>query len=158
VNIVGTPWKSVTRSRSMIASARPASKREISVRHPPAVIVALSAQVWPKEWNRGSAPSVTSVSPSAWSEITARALRVRFSCVSSAPFGRPVVPDVYSSTAVSEGARSLSSRSGRAVRSSFSSSPGVTKRDSAPACLAPASAGSATPCHASSRLAPASPR
>ena len=43
--IVGTPSKTVTRSRSRTSSALPPSKRGISVRHPPTAIVALSAQV-----------------------------------------------------------------------------------------------------------------
>ena len=92
--IVGTPSNTVTRSRSMISSALPGSKRGSRVSTPPTAIVALSAQVWPKEWNNGSAPSMTARSSIPKRPTTTSTLRSRFSCVSSAPFGVPVVPDV----------------------------------------------------------------
>ena len=52
-------------------------------------IVAFIAQVCPKEWNSGSAPSVTAVRAEP-EERRARSRRcaARLSCVSSAPFGR----------------------------------------------------------------------
>ena len=93
--IVGTPSNTLTWSRSMISSALPGSKRGISVSVPPPPIVAFSPHVWPNEWNSGSAPSVIASGPSV--EQVARRpaqLRARFACVSSAPFGVPVVPDV----------------------------------------------------------------
>ena len=58
--IVGTPMKTVTSSRSMISSALAGSKRGISVTVAPLAIAAFIVQVWPKEWNSGSAPSSTS--------------------------------------------------------------------------------------------------
>ena len=50
---------------------------------------------WPKEWNRGRAPSTMSPAPTSQvvrEEISA--LRARLRWVSSAPFGLPVVPEV----------------------------------------------------------------
>ena len=93
--IVGTPSKIVTWSRWMISSALPASKRGIMVRQAPTFIAALSPQVWPKEWNSGRAPSRTSRSvPSNSVRTDTSQFLYRLSCVSSAPFGVPVVPDV----------------------------------------------------------------
>ena len=93
--IVGTPWNTVTRSRSMISSAFSGSKRGIIVTVAPLRTAQFIVQVWPKVWKSGSAPSSTSSCekrPSVWAEIV-QFLR-RFGCVSSAPLGWPVVPDV----------------------------------------------------------------
>ena len=93
--IVGTPWKTVTLSRSMISSAFAGSKRGIIDRHAPTETAPLSPHVCPKEWNSGSAPSRTSssvASASVRAEIS-QFLR-RLACVSSAPLGAPVVPEV----------------------------------------------------------------
>jgi len=52
-------------------------------------------QVWPKEWNSGSVASATSSGPTGISEGSTTAQFIsRFECVSSAPFGLPVVPEV----------------------------------------------------------------
>jgi hypothetical protein len=50
--------------------------------------------VWPKTWNSGRAPSVTVSGPRSNSSSEARTFSVRFACVSSAPLGVLVVPDV----------------------------------------------------------------
>jgi hypothetical protein len=71
-----------------------ALKRGSSVSVPPAASVALSAHVCPKAWKKGSAPSVTVVSSSVNSPVETSRLRIRFACVSWAPFGVPVVPEV----------------------------------------------------------------
>ena len=79
----------------MTSSARAGSKRGISVSAAPTETAALSPQVCPKEWNSGSAPSSTSSSVATASCFAAISQFVRrLSCVSSAPFGVPVVPDV----------------------------------------------------------------
>ena len=93
--IVGTPWKTVTLSRSMISSALAGSKRGIIVRHAPTATAAFRPHVCPKEWNSGSAPSRTSSSrlARACARTSSQFLR-RLACVSSAPLGVPVVPDV----------------------------------------------------------------
>ena len=92
--IVGTPSNTLTRSRWMISSAVPASKRAISDRHAPAAIAALSAHVCPNAWNSGSAPRSTSSGPREKMPVIASTLRRRLAWVSSAPLGRPVVPEV----------------------------------------------------------------
>jgi hypothetical protein len=92
--IVGTPWNTVTLSRWMISSALAGSKRGTIDSSPPTAIVAFRPQVWPKEWNSGSAPRTTS-SAVVWARsIMPWALARRFAWVSSAPLGLPVVPDV----------------------------------------------------------------
>ena len=58
--IVGTPWNTVTPSRSMISSAFSGSKRGIIVTVAPTETALFIVQVWPKEWKSGSAPSSTS--------------------------------------------------------------------------------------------------
>jgi hypothetical protein len=80
----------------MISSAFPASNLGSSVRLPPLAIVAFRPQVRPKTWKSGRQPMTTSPGL-ACSMVAAvsSALRVRFAYVSSAPFGLPVVPEVY---------------------------------------------------------------
>ena len=90
--IVGTPWKTVTRSRWMISSALSGSKRGSIVTFAPLHTAAFIVQVWPKEWNSGSAPSSTSFSSNSAKPSTLAQLRFRFAWVSSAPLGCPVVP------------------------------------------------------------------
>jgi len=92
--MVGTPSKIVTRSRSITLSAAAGSKREINVRHAPVVTAQLSPQVCPNAWNNGRHPISTSCGPTSNISALTCALRRRFACVSSAPFGVPVVPDV----------------------------------------------------------------
>ena len=91
--IVGTPWKTVTRSRSMISSALSGSKRGSIVTHAPVRTAQFIVQVCPNVWNSGSDPSSTSSvlkSPRARTETVQ--LLCRLAWVSSAPFGVPVVP------------------------------------------------------------------
>ena len=92
--IVGTPWKIVALSRSMISSALSGSKRGSWVIIAPTATQAFIVQVWPKEWNSGSAPSATSSSVTSPSRPASSAFFLRFECVSSAPLGLPVVPEV----------------------------------------------------------------
>ena len=92
--IVGTPWKIVTLSRSMISSALSGSKRGIWVIMAPTAKQAFMLQVWPKEWNSGSAPSAMSSSVVLASPTATSAFFFMFEWVSSAPLGLPVVPDV----------------------------------------------------------------
>ena len=60
----------------------------------------ISWQTWPNEWNSGSVISETTGSCRLVRHGTTRmseqlaALSTRLRCVSSAPFGWPVVPDV----------------------------------------------------------------
>ena len=78
----------------MISSAFSGSKRGSSVTVAPTVTALFMEQVWPKEWNSGSAPRSTSSSLSSPSFSETPAVLNRFACVSSAPLGLPVVPDV----------------------------------------------------------------
>jgi hypothetical protein len=94
-NIVGTPSKIVTLSRSMTDSALAPSNLGIRVRVEPRSTVVFRPQVRPKTWNSGRQPMTTSsVELSSRVSAVVRALPARLACVSSAPFGCPVVPDV----------------------------------------------------------------
>ena len=94
--IVGTPAKKVTPSCSISVSAGPASKRGSSTTVPPKAKPAFMITVWPKEWNSGSThSSVSGLSASApKSASLASALLIMLRCISSAPLGWPVVPEV----------------------------------------------------------------
>ncbi len=156
--IVGTPSNTVTRSRSMISSAWVGSKRAISDSIAPDATAAFIAQVWPNAWNSGSAPRTTSSECRPSRSIATCTLRPRLSCVSSAPFGFPVVPDVYRITAVSSPATSTTSPAGSTEPSRRSNAPGVTTIASTPAAAAPCSASAANPCQTNNRSASESER
>src|SRR5262249_37102436 len=66
-------------------------------------------------WNSGSACTSTSSAVQRHAAITERMEIASSACVSGTPFGRPVVPDVYASSAVSPG-RGRGARSGRRAR------------------------------------------
>ena len=92
--IVGTPSKMVTLSRASIVNASEGSNRGSRVRQAPVRTAVFSPQVWPKEWNKGRAPNMTSCS-STWSRLRVTStFSARLKWVSSAPLGVPVVPDV----------------------------------------------------------------
>ena len=78
----------------MSSSTSPGRKRGISARQAPVATAVFSPQVCPNEWNSGSAPRITSSGSTEISPRMTSALRARLPCVSSAPFGLPVVPDV----------------------------------------------------------------
>jgi hypothetical protein len=82
----GTPTRTVTPASH--------SKRGDSTSRAPAAAAAFSVHVWPNACASGRAPSTASSGPKPNSSAVVRALCIRFACVSSAPFGRPVVPDV----------------------------------------------------------------
>ena len=103
--IVGTPSKIVTFSRPIISRAAPASNRGSRVRVEPLMTDAFMPQVRPKTWNSGRHPMITSPGPAVSSVVVVTSAFVyRFAWVSSAPFGTPVVPDVYRMTASSSSA------------------------------------------------------
>ena len=93
--MVGTPMNTLTFSPTISSRAAAPSKRGSSTRVDPAKKPAFIAQVWPKEWNSGRQPRMTS---SAVSNITEVAVTIAFivmlSWVSTAPLGAPVVPEV----------------------------------------------------------------
>ena len=93
-HIVGTPAMIVRRSRRRRASIAAGSNRASSDSDPPPVNVAIMTEAWPKTWNSGSpVPVRSSVEPRLQSAPISPP-DSRFPTVSSAPFGRPVVPDV----------------------------------------------------------------
>jgi hypothetical protein len=94
-NIVGTPSKTVTLSRSITCRALAPSNRGMSVSIEPLRTAVLRPQVSPKTWNRGRQPMITSSAVFSMSvSAVVRQLPARLAWVSSAPLGCPVVPDV----------------------------------------------------------------
>ena len=94
--MVGTPANSVTPSRSRISNASAGLKRGSSVKVPPFAMVAFWMTVCPNEWKSGSVAKAMCSSGGigiSFGTTTAQFTN-RFACVSSAPFGFPVVPDV----------------------------------------------------------------
>ena len=95
MHIDGTPRNTSADSRCISASAASASKRGSSAMQAPVASAGLSTPARPKMWLNGAAPSSTSSSRSRSSGPERKAaLARRPACVSSAPFGRPVVPEV----------------------------------------------------------------
>ena len=143
----------------MMSSTWTGSNLGSRVRVPPAATVAFSPQVRPNTWNSGRQPIVTSSGPPRSRVRAVRvALRISPAWVSSAPLGRPVVPEVYRMTASSASPRPedpgapLTSAS-RPLRSGVSA-----LISSVPASAAPLAASPAAACHAMTTLAPESPR
>ena len=112
--MVGTPAKTVTRWASSSSSAWRGSKRGSSTSVAPMEKPALRFTVAPKVWNSGSATRW--VSSPGWEpkrRLQVRAFITWLEWLSSAPLGCPVVPEVYSTTAVSVSRRwTVSKRSG----------------------------------------------
>jgi hypothetical protein len=87
------------------SSALAASKRSVSTIVAPARKQVSIPQIWPKVWNSGRQPNSTSSGRKSKGEsIPTVTFMVTLSWVSIAPFGRPVVPEVYRITARSSGA------------------------------------------------------
>jgi hypothetical protein len=62
----------------------------------PLATAALRQQVWPNAWKKGRQPMMTSSGPRCSRvDATIAAFPCRLPWVSSAPFGVPVVPEVY---------------------------------------------------------------
>ena len=80
----------------MISNASAGLKRGSSVKVPPFAIVAFWIAVCPKEWKSGSVASATCWSAGTGISFgtTTAQFTNRFECVSSAPLGLPVVPEV----------------------------------------------------------------
>ena len=144
---------------AVASGACPASNRGSRVRHAPEATATLSAAVCPNTWNIGSPPKITS-SGCAWTmsaQVTLVLLR-RLPWVSSAPFGCPVVPEVYRITAVSSSPVSATWSSGATEASRSGKLPPSTTMDSALASSAPPRAWSANACQPNISRAPESPR
>ena len=93
--IVGTPSRIVTSSRAMISSALRGSNRGISVRQAPCATRGVEPARLPEgvEQRQRAEDHVLVVDPDQRARGRRQFSR-RLSCVSSAPFGVPVVPDV----------------------------------------------------------------
>ena len=149
----------VTRSRAMMSSALAGSNRGSKVSVAAEATDTFSPQVSPNTWNSGRQPMITSSGPTSnrvREEISALATSPAW--VSSAPLGRPVVPEVYRMTASSRSPRSEDPgaaliSSSRPLRSGVSAA-----IIWAPASAAPLAASPAAACHAMTALAPESPR
>jgi hypothetical protein len=94
-SIVGTAKNEFTRCSSMTRSVSAGSNRRTITAQPPRSSAGFTVPLSPPMWNSGASASVRSTGvksrPSAW--LTA--FHVMLPWVSTAPLGRPVVPEVY---------------------------------------------------------------
>ncbi len=91
---VGTPWWTVTRSRSMISSAAAGSVSSCSTSDAPATSVPSTPVPSPKTLNRVDRPKTTSSGPIPTASTVAAAVSSRLRWVSETPLGFPIVPEV----------------------------------------------------------------
>ena len=108
MTMAGTPPKTVIRSRSMSSRARSGSKWCIITNLPPAAVLVTSSAWQPVAWNSGTDSRLAFWTPgdaSFWAwvrrmpptvETKNRFMRLEqlLRWVPTAPFGRPVVPEV----------------------------------------------------------------
>jgi hypothetical protein len=94
VNIVGTPANTVAPSRSISSSSLSGAKRGSRVNSAPLTSAAFMTLFMPNTWKSGNVATVTSSGPMSTSSRAVEAPAARVACVSVAPFGVPVVPDV----------------------------------------------------------------
>ncbi len=93
--IVGTPMKIVHSSLTSRSSAPAPSKRGISTTVAPTRKAVFMQQVWPKVWNSGRQPRIVSSAVTVNVSITDTSTFIStLRCVSIAPLGLPVVPEV----------------------------------------------------------------
>ena len=97
--MLGTAASTDTRAASIRLSAWSGVKRGSKATVAQAAKAAFIDTVWPKAWNRGRPPKMTSsaVKPKTFTQL--RAFEKIFAWLRVAPFGRPVVPEVYRITA-----------------------------------------------------------
>ncbi len=115
--MVGTPKNSDARSAAAASSTASTSKRSSRTADAPAASVPCRPTPRPCMWNNGNASTRRSSGVHRHARRNASTLDVRFACVSTAPFGRPVVPDVYPMRAGASGAAASSSGTGPSGRS-----------------------------------------
>ena len=91
---VGAPTRCVISSAARSRSAAAASKRGIRTTVPATAVMAQTWAIRPVTWTSGTTTSERSPSrrPYTRSKVTQEC--TTFPCVATAPFGRPVVPDV----------------------------------------------------------------
>ncbi len=90
--MVGTPRKTVARSRSMASNTALGSNRGTSDSVPPNRMAMLSTLDRPKTWNSGRTANVTSSSRTSNRPPATVQFMNSWKWVSIAPLGRPVVP------------------------------------------------------------------
>ena len=131
-NIVATPGKTVIVSRLRRSATPSGVKRSTRRTALPTSSGASSAPFRPNECESGSAASTTSSGVSA---ITGpaheRCAKSTAACESSAPFGRPVEPEVYSTSAGATGASRVVHSARSACTSSSTSAGSRSSRMSA---------------------------
>ena len=109
MHIVGTPSRIVVRVAVIVASVCSASKRCTTATAAPARNVETRPVDWPSTCENGAAPSTTSSGREAIASAALRAAARIPPWVRTAPFGRPVVPEVKRITAGSSSSRSTTS-------------------------------------------------
>ena len=93
--MVATPGNTVTRWRSMAASASPGSKRARKATDPPESSGASTEPKMPSEWASGKADSETSSSErSITGPRQDSSAHATAACDSRTPLGSPVLPEV----------------------------------------------------------------
>ncbi|HEY5120300.1 MAG TPA: hypothetical protein VII84_01885 [Acidimicrobiales bacterium] len=91
--MAGTPNKVEMPCSSIASRAAPGSKFRCRTTSPPRCIVTNVVTLSPPMWNSGAAARVVSPTAIEYSEFTL--FHAMLPWVNMAPFGRPVVPDVY---------------------------------------------------------------
>ena len=127
-NIAGTPNIVVTRCAAMSASARPGSKARCRMMSPPFWNVTSVVTLRPPMWKIGAGVSVTSFCSTSKACSALMLFHQKLPCVSMAPFGRPVVPEVYMIIATSSSPTSTRGAGGGAALVQFASSSTTSKR------------------------------
>lgn len=94
VNMVGTPANRVIGFSAIARATRPGWNAGRSVNRPPETSEVPNAQVRPPTWLNGRRPSRLSALLCRYLSTCPMAEASRLRCVSVAPFGRPVVPEV----------------------------------------------------------------
>lgn len=151
--MVGTPAMMVSRSRRSISSIDAGSNRASNDIEPPTVKVAIMTDAWPNTWNSGSPVPVRSALEARLLSAPISPADSRFPTVSWAPFGRPVVPEVYRMAAVSSRSRSTTP-AGAAV----TDAPGDNVQEGTESVAAASATAGPRACHAIANEHPASPR
>jgi hypothetical protein len=93
-NVVGTPLRVVTLCWLTSSRTRPASNLDSSTTVAPLSSIGSKPISSDATWNRGEIISATSLRFKSMSTTVLMQFHVMLPCVSSAPFGLPVVPEV----------------------------------------------------------------
>ena len=101
MNMVGTPWQMVIPSRSIIWRASSGSKPMVGTMVAALTAARVMPRMEPKAWEKGTGTRMRSSLVMRSTRSTSMALEVMFRCVSMAPLGFPVVPEVYRMKATS---------------------------------------------------------